>query len=25
VGGISRALAKLYTMIQTVDTDRDYH
>ncbi len=25
VGGISRALAKLYTMIQTVDTDRDHH
>lgn len=25
VGGISRALAKLYTMIQTVDTDRDDH
>lgn len=25
VGGISRALAKLYTMIQTVDTDRDEH
>lgn len=25
VGGISRALVKLYTMIQTVDTDRDHH